>query len=115
MASGPYANRPIPVDELTPTRLRNFWRKVRITDGCWKWTGATTGHKTHTYGRTRLGEATYVAHRVSWFLHSWDQIPADAVIDHTCHETTCVNPAHMSLVSQAENIRRGSRWTGATA
>jgi hypothetical protein len=115
MASGPYANRDIPVEELTPRRLRNFWRKVAISDGCWHWTGGTTGHRTHPYGHTRIGAAMYVAHRVSYFLHTWDQIPAGSVIDHTCRVTTCVNPAHMNIVTQAENIRRGTRHTGAAA
>lgn len=115
MASGPYANRAIPVHELTPRRLRNFWRKVRITDGCWEWTGGTTGHHSHPYGHVRLGSAMYVAHRVSYFLHTWEQIPAATVIDHTCRVTTCVNPAHMDVVTQQENCHRGNRYAGVSA
>ena len=101
MQAGPYAGRPIP--ELNDRQLTNFWKKVTRTPGCWVWTGVTTGHMTHSYGRFRVGTSLYVAHRVAWTLHN-GPIPDDRVIDHLCGVTLCVNPAHLRLVTQRENV-----------
>jgi hypothetical protein len=34
-------------------------------------------------------------------------IPAGLVIDHLCRVPSCMNPAHLEPVTNAENIRRG--------
>ena len=48
------------------------------------------------------------AHRVSWAIHN-GPIPKGkghhgAVIMHTCDNRLCVNPAHLMLGSQADNV-----------
>ncbi len=35
-------------------------------------------------------------------------IPPGLVIDHTCCNRSCVNPHHMDVVTNTENIRRGT-------
>ena len=111
MRYGPYAERPIPA--LNDRQLRNYWAKVTRTPGCWIWTGATTCHPTHPYGRFRIGTDQYVAHRISWALHHGD-VPAGRVIDHACGVTRCVNPDHLRPISQRDNVlvsnqNRGNR------
>ena len=48
------------------------------------------------------------AHRV-YYERYRGPIPENMVIDHLCRNTACVNPDHMEVVTQTENIQRGSR------
>jgi hypothetical protein len=62
------------------------------------------------YGQVRIGAKVYRAHRVAW-EHERGPIPADAVIDHLCRVPGCVNPDHMRVVTQRENVLAGeSPW-----
>ena len=76
-----------------------FWNKVNKTETCWFWTGA----KADGYGQLNHGKKNYKAHRVSWELVNGD-IPEDKQIDHMCGIRACVNPQHLRLVSQYENL-----------
>src|SRR6202035_217120 len=46
------------------------------------------------------------AHRLYW-EQEHGEIPQGRHIDHLCRVPACVNPAHMEVVTPAENIRRG--------
>ena len=60
-------------------------------------------------GKTEMG----LAHR--WmYERAVGPIPAGYVIDHLCCNPSCVNPAHLEVVTQAENVHRG-RATKLTA
>lgn len=78
-----------------------FWAKVAKSDGCWEWTGPRLPRG---YGVIRAdGRQTY-AHRVSWLLH-FGPIPDRAFVLHHCDNPPCVNPAHLWVGSQADNVR----------
>jgi hypothetical protein len=71
------------------------------TSGCWLWTGVVNPQT----GYGQFGRCT-TAHRLSYQFHV-GRIPQGLVIDHLCRVRTCVNPQHMEVVTQQENIRRG--------
>jgi hypothetical protein len=81
--------------------MDRFWNKVeKKEDGCWLWTGS----KRAGYGRFRMGEKCIDAHRVSWsFING--EIPKGKVIMHKCDIPACVNPTHLQIGTQIENIK----------
>ena len=81
-----------------------FWARVDKTDTCWLWTGKPdpqTG-----YGTISVLGPKVAVHRFSYELLV-GPIPEGLQIDHLCRVRTCVNPAHLEPVTQAENVRRG--------
>lgn len=94
---------------------RRFWSKVDKNGSvsefrpdlghCWQWLGSLS---VSGYGTIQLKGSTVQAHR--WiYEHTVGLIPDDLVIDHLCRNRACINPAHMEIVTRAENTRRGLR------
>lgn len=88
--------------------LDRFAEKVdwpAVVTGCWRW---RAGRDKDGYGcmffNAQRGKVR--AHRISYEL-ARGPIPPGLVIDHLCRVRHCVNPAHLELVSIAENTRRG--------
>lgn len=72
-------------------------------DPCHLWTGAKDRDG---YGHINIGGITMMAHRVSLNL-SGRPIPEGLEVDHLCRVRCCVNPAHLEIVTRAENWERG--------
>lgn len=70
----------------------------RPSGACWIWTGPTNNH-----GYGRFGGSRY-AHRVSYQL-AHGPIPPGMVVLHRCDNPPCVNPDHLSLGTQRDNVR----------
>lgn len=68
--------------------------------GCWLWCASVnpTGYGVLTYRRKR-----YLAHRVSHML-SHGPIRRGMQVNHKCDVPRCVNPAHLYLGTQKQNI-----------
>jgi len=79
-----------------------FWERVEKTNNCWLWKNKPNkrGYSTLSHNGKNL-----LAHRFSYELKH-GPIPARMVIDHLCRNRTCVNPDHLEIVSNKENILR---------
>lgn len=69
--------------------------------GCWIWIGATGGPD--RYGMMRAGDHNEQAHRISWELYR-GAIPNGLCVCHRCDVGLCVNPDHLFLATQKENV-----------
>ena len=80
-----------------------FWEKVDIPadpDGCWLWTAA---HHLRGYGRFYVCGRVWQAHRVVLAL-TGVVVPDDAVVQHVCDNPPCVNPKHLRVGTQSDNM-----------
>src|SRR5262245_37441309 len=89
-----------------------FWEKVRKSDGCWLWTGATDSKG---YGEIGTGRGHIAAHRLAYELVHGPFDPALHVC-HRCDVPACVRPEHLFLGTHTDNMRdmttKGRRGTG---
>ncbi len=90
-----------------------FWRKVErgAPDECWPWRASMFPNG---YGQFRCQAIdTALAHRASVIL-TRGPIPPGLVVDHVCRRRECVNPAHLHVVTTAENNARSEPFSTAT-
>ena len=89
--------------------------------GCWLWTGAVGGRD----GRAMIGagidrpdgpdKKVIYAARAAWILYR-GPIPLGKKVLHSCDNPICVNPEHLFLGTQADNVNDSvvkGRWRSA--
>ncbi len=90
---------------ITEKEKQRFFKKIKRTVGCWPWTAT---RDSCGYGQIGIRGRTMNAHRLSWLIHKGD-IPKGIgshgmCVLHTCDTPSCVNPEHLFLGSQADNM-----------
>ena len=84
-----------------------FWEKVdrRGADECWPWIGALGGRdKRGNIAEGAPSQKILFAHRVAYEMAN-GPIPDGLRVLHSCDYPRCVNPAHLFLGTQQENIQ----------
>lgn len=87
---------------------KGFWSFVQKTESCWLWIGAR--HGAQGYGSFQVNGKPAKAHHVAYEsfygpLPKLGNKSADRVVMHSCDNSMCVNPAHLSIGTKRQNTK----------
>lgn len=81
-----------------------FFEKImpEPNSGCWLWTACLV----KGYGQFYADGKRHYAHRMAYQMFR-GLIPDGLQLDHLCRVRCCVNPDHLEIVTNKENVLRG--------
>lgn len=88
-----------------------FWSKVDKTENCWNWKSALDNKGYPLFfmdGQSRRAQRLV-------YKEKFGSIPDNLVVDHLCRNHKCLNPFHLRLLTNKENILIGIGITAQNA
>lgn len=94
-----------PISAVDEDDAARFWRHVQKSDGCWIWMGTKNRNG---YGMFGVHGEQFPAHRVAFTIVN-GLIPDGRIVMHRCDVRDCVNPIHLLLGTQQDNVRDAAK------